>query len=116
MANIQRFGTTRRYSSAVVHGQTAYLVEVADDLEADITSQTESVLAKLDSLLSELGSSRAQLLTATIYLSSMGDYDSMNAVWDKWIPRGMTPVRACMEVKLSSPGYRIEVALTAAVD
>lgn len=115
MADIQRFGTTRRYSNAVVHAQTAYLVEVADDLEADITSQTENVLAKLDSLLSELGSSRAQLLTATIYLSSMGDYDAMNAVWDKWIPRGKAPVRACMEVKLSSPGYRVEVALTAAI-
>lgn len=115
MADIQRFGTTRRYSSAVVHGQMAYLVEVTDDLEADITSQTENVLAKLDSLLSEVGSSRAQLLTATIYLSSMGDYDAMNAVWDKWIPRGMAPVRACMEVKLSSPEYLIEVALIAAV-
>lgn len=116
MRDIQRFGTTQRYSNAVVHGRTAYLVEVADNLEADITGQTENVLAKIDCLLGDVGSNKSLLLTATIYLASMADYADMNMVWDLWVPEGEAPVRACMEVKLSAPGYRIEIAATAAID
>lgn len=116
MRDIQRLGTTQRYSHAVVHRGTAYLVEVADNLEADITGQTENVLAKIDRLLGDLGSNKSMLLTATIYLASMADYDAMNLVWDRWVSDGDAPVRACMEVTLSAPGYRIEIAVTAAID
>lgn len=115
MSGIQRYGTTRRYSHAATHGNTAYFVEVADNLDAGITEQTNNVLTKVDELLAKLGSNNSRLITATIYLANMADYDAMNAVWDQWVPEGCAPVRACMEVKLSEPRYRIEVAITAAV-
>lgn len=111
---IQRFGTTRRYSDIVVHNGTAYIVEVPSDLDGDIIAQTENLLASVERLLHRAGSDKTRLLQATIYLADMADYDAMNVVWDAWIPEGSAPVRACVQTKLANPGYKVEIALTAA--
>ncbi|MBK1679028.1 RidA family protein [Rhodocyclus tenuis] len=113
--NILRFGTTRRFSDAVVHNGTAYIVEVPSNLDADISAQTENLLASIGRLLLQVGSDSARILQATIYLADMQDYDAMNRVWDAWLPEGSAPVRACVEAKLANPQYRVEIALTAAV-
>ena len=112
--NIQRHGTTRRYSDSVVHNGTVYLVEVAANLDGDITAQTENMLAGVERLLAGAGSDKTRLLMATIYLSDMADYDAMNAVWDAWVPAGCAPTRACVQARLAKPEYRVEIALTAA--
>lgn len=113
--NIQRHGTTRRFSDSVVHNGTVYLVEVPADAGADITAQMLSLLAGVDRLLAEAGSDRSRLLMATIYLADMADYDAMNAVWDVWLPEGCAPTRACVQARLANPGWRVEIALTAAL-
>jgi enamine deaminase RidA (YjgF/YER057c/UK114 family) len=113
--SIQRHGTTRRYSDSVVHAGTVYLVEVPANLDADVTAQTENLLASLERLLAQAGSDKSHLLMVTIYLADMADYDAMNVVWDAWIPEGRAPTRACMQARLANPKYRVEMALTAAV-
>lgn len=113
--NIQRHGTTARYSDIVVHNGTAYIVEVPASSGTDIVSQTTEVLASLDALLARAGSGRDRILMATLYLTDLADYDAMNIVWDAWIPVGSAPSRACVKVVgLADPGWRIEIALTAA--
>lgn len=112
---IQRYGTTRRYSDSVVHDRTVYLVEVPSNLEADITAQTVNLLASIDHLLAQAGSTKAHLLMVTIYLTDMADYDAMNAVWDAWLPDGCAPARACVQARLANPGFRVEMVLTAAL-
>lgn len=113
--SIQRYGTTRRYSDSVVFAGTVYLVEVPANLDADVTAQTENLLASVDLLLAQAGSDRSHLLMVTIYLADMADYDAMNAVWDAWVPEGCAPTRACVQARLANPKYRVEMALTAAV-
>jgi len=112
--NIERQGTTRRYSDIVTHGNTVYLVEVPDTPSADITVQTREVLSTVDKRLLQAGSSKSRLLMTTIYLRDMADYDGMNAVWDHWVPEGMAPVRACVQAGLANPEMRIEVMVIAA--
>jgi enamine deaminase RidA (YjgF/YER057c/UK114 family) len=112
---IQRHGTTRRYSDSVVHNGTVYLVEVPSNLDDDITAQTANLLASLEQLLSQAGSEKSCLLMVTIYLADMADYDAMNAVWDNWLAEGSAPSRACVQARLANPKYRVEMALTAAV-
>lgn len=112
---IQRHGTTTRYSDSVVHNGTVYLVEVPSNLDADIGGQTASLLDGVDRLLHQAGSDKSHLLLVTIYLADMADYAGMNAVWDAWVPAGRAPVRACVEAKLARPEYRVEMVLTAAV-
>ena len=111
---IERHGTTRRYSDAVAFGSTVYLVEVAQTLDADITTQTREVLASIERTLTRAGSDKSRLLQATIYLADIAEIDAMNAVWDDWVPPGTAPARACVEAKLANPGYRIEIVVQAA--
>ena len=112
---IQRHGTTRRYSDSVVHNGTVYLVEVPSNLDGDITAQTTNLLAGIERLLEQAGSDRSKLLMVTIYLADMADYDALNAVWDAWVPEGHAPTRACVQARLANPGFRVEMAVTAAV-
>ncbi|HJW02036.1 MAG TPA: RidA family protein [Azospira sp.] len=112
--NIQRYGTTARYSDVVAHGNTVYLVEVAHTLEADIAAQTREILASIERSLALAGSDKTRLLQVTIYLADMADYDAMNEVWDAWLPAGTAPSRACIEARLAKPGYKVELVVTAA--
>lgn len=113
-SDIERHGTTRRYSDVVAHGNTVYLVEVPETLDADTTTQTREVLASIDRLLAKAGSDKSRLLMATIYLTDMRDYAAMNEAWDAWVPEGTAPARACVEARLANPGYRVEIIVTAA--
>lgn len=112
---IQRYGTTRRYSDSVVHNGVVYLVEVPANLAADITGQTENLLASIERLLAQAGSDKSRLLMVTIYLADMADYAAMNAVWDAWLPDGSAPSRACVQARLANPEFRVEMVLTAAI-
>ena len=112
---IQRYDTTRSYSDSVVHNGTVYLVEVPSNLDADITGQTENLLASIERLLAQAGSDKSRLLMVTIYLADMIDYVAMNAVWDAWLPEGGAPTRACVQARLANPEFRVEMALTAAI-
>jgi len=111
---IERHGTTRRYSDVVAFGATVHLVEVAQSLDADITTQTQEVLASVERLLIKAGSDKSRLLQVTLYLADIADIGAMNAVWDDWVPAGTAPARACVEAKLANPGYRIEAVVLAA--
>jgi enamine deaminase RidA (YjgF/YER057c/UK114 family) len=66
-------------------------------------------------LLEKAGSGREQIISATIYLRDMKDFDGMNAVWDAWIPQGHAPARACVEARLARPGLLVEVSIVAAL-
>lgn len=112
--DIERHGTTRRYSDVVAHGNTVHLVEVPQTLTADIAAQTREVLESIDRLLARARSDKSRLLMVTIYLADMRDYAAMNEIWDAWVPEGTAPVRACVEAKLANPGYRVEMVVTAA--
>lgn len=114
--NIQRHGTTARYSDIVIHNGTAWIVEVPTSADADARTQTREILTSLDTLLGRAGSSRDRLLSATIYLTDMTDYDALNAEWDAWLPSASAPSRACVQVAaLAQPGWRVEIAIVAAV-
>jgi enamine deaminase RidA (YjgF/YER057c/UK114 family) len=113
---IQRLGVQKRWSDIVIHGSTLYVVEVPSSTAADITIQTQEVLASLEDSLAQAGSSKAHLLMVTIFLDDIRDLDAFNAVWDDWVPAGAAPVRACVQARLGKPGYKVELQVTAAVE
>ena len=113
--SIERFDKSSRMSQAVVHGNTVYLAgQVAADGKAPIKEQTQSVLAKIDALLAQTGSSKAQLLQAVIYLADMRHFQAMNEVWDGWVDAANPPARATVGAPLAAPGYLIEIMVIAA--
>jgi len=113
---IQRFETNRRMSQVVVHNGVAYLAgQVPTDYTADIGTQTEQVLAKIDALLAQAGTDKSKLLSATIWLSDLRYFPEMNAKWDAWVPEGHAPARATVQAALADPQIKIEIGIIAAV-
>lgn len=115
MSTITRLGTGQRWSDTVIHNGTVYVVEVPSTLDADISAQSRELLASLDNLLLQAGSSKSHLLMCTIYLADIRDIDAFNAVWDNWVPAGTAPVRACVQAKLAKTDYKVEVQAIAAL-
>lgn len=71
------------------------------------------MLSRIDRLLGEADSSRAHILTATIYLRDMAEFDAMNAAWQAWMPEGSAPARTTVEAKLATPSLLVEITVTA---
>lgn len=112
---IERIGTTARASKIVKHNGVAYLSgQVA---EGDtIQEQVRLCLDKVDALLVEAGSSREQMLRATIWLADMSDFAGLNEVWNAWVPEGHAPARACGEAKLARAELKVEIIVDAVYD
>jgi len=113
---IKRLDCGPRMSEATIHNGTVYLAgQVADDASADITGQTQQVLAQIDALLQRAGSDKSKILRAEIVLANMGDFAAMNAVWEQWVVADATPARATIQATLAAPAWKIEIIVTAAV-
>jgi enamine deaminase RidA (YjgF/YER057c/UK114 family) len=116
MMSIQRIDVGPRMSQAVVHNGVVYLAgQVAMDARgASVREQTNDILQRIDALLAAAGTDKSKLLSATIWLADIGKFAEMNAVWDTWVSAGNTPARACVEAKLASPQYVVEIGVIAA--
>ena len=116
--SITRYKTNRRMSQAVGYGGVLYTAgQVAVDAAGESAQkQTEAILAEIDRLLETAGTDKSRLLSATVWLADIADFNEMNEVWDWWVVPGDTPARACVEAKLAAPQFVVEIAVIAAVD
>ena len=114
--SIERFEVGPRMSQVVVHGNTVYTAgQVARNAAGgSVADQTQDILATIDGLLAQAGTDKSKLLTANIWLSDVSTFDEMNAVWDAWVVPGSPPARACVESKLASSQFNVEIMVTAA--
>lgn len=114
--SINRMHKGPRMSQVVVHGDTVYLAgQVAQGAPgASVAEQTTDVLSRIDALLAEAGTDKSKLLSATIWLTNMDNFNEMNEVWDAWIDPGNPPARACVEARLAAPQYAVEIGIIAA--
>jgi len=114
--SIERLHSGSRMSQVVIHGDTVYLAgQVAADAPgASIADQTSDTLKQIDKLLGEAGTDKSKLLSATIWLSDIRDFDEMNEVWDAWVAPGAPPARACVEAKLAFTVFNVEIGVVAA--
>lgn len=113
---IKRLRPTPRWSDATVFNGIAHFVEVAADTEQDMSNQTQQILAQAETTLAAIGSSKASLLSATIYLTHAENAAAFNAHWEAWLPAGSAPSRACVKVELLDPKMLLEIAFVAAVN
>ncbi|RBO82831.1 RidA family protein [Marinomonas aquiplantarum] len=115
MSSIERLEVGQRMSRIVKHNGTIYLCgQVAADANAGIAEQTQTMLDKVEALLTQAGSDKEHILSATVYIRDMKDFAAMNAVWDAWVPEGHAPARACVEARMARPELLVEVSVVAA--
>ncbi|MFT7109890.1 MAG: enamine deaminase RidA (YjgF/YER057c/UK114 family) [Psychrobacter glaciei] len=112
---IERQETKARMSRIVKHNGVIYLCgQVCKDATQGITEQTSSMLEKVDLLLTQAGSDREHILSATIYVKDMSYFAGMNTVWDAWVPEGHAPTRACVAAKMARDELLVEISVVAA--
>lgn len=112
---ITRLESNARRSRVVIHNDTVYLAgQVADDWSGDIAQQTREALANIDKMLALAGTDKSKLLSATIWVRRLADYDAMNAVWDGWLAEDATPGRSCAVVEMADPRILVEITPIAA--
>ncbi|MDH1930478.1 RidA family protein [Pseudomonas sp. GD03696] len=120
MSTIQRIQTGPRMSKIVIHSGVVYLsgqtASGGEFAKGNITEQTQVVLEKIDSLLAEAGSEKSRILSTTIYLKSMDDFNEMNKVWESWVNPQQAPARATVQALMASPDLRVEMSIVAACD
>ncbi len=112
---ITRHIQTRINHRVVEHNGVLYFGGlVADDKAQDMKGQTAQICKKIDDLLAQVGSSKDQLLTATIYISDFAQKDGMNEAWLEWMPAEHLPTRATIGVAELGRDTLIEVVVSAA--
>lgn len=117
MANIKRIDRLPMMSQAVIHAGTVYLSgQIAwDSRDKDVVEQTCEILFRIDNLLAKAGTNKQHLLSASIWLSNISDFDSMNEAWLAWVDQDHPPARATVEARLAFPDLKVEIQVVAAV-
>lgn len=102
-------------SKIVVHNGIVYISGQTDATADNIKEQTENTLKKVDDLLAQAGTSKSNLLSASIWLKDINrDFKGMNDVWNAWLDPDNKPVRATVEANLAREVLLVEVQVTAA--
>lgn len=119
LSSIQRLGTTENanMSQTVIHNGIVYISGQVDPTAGDIKGQTKDVLGKVDALLTEAGTDKSKLLTASIWVKDIEkDFAGMNDVWSKWVDSENKPVRATVEANMARPEILVEIQVSAALE
>jgi enamine deaminase RidA (YjgF/YER057c/UK114 family) len=117
--SVERIETNERLSQAVKANGFVFLSGQPADHTAgkDVGAQTTEILARIDRLLAEAGSSKSSIVQATVLLQNMDDWDAMNQAWVAWMPKGNAPTRYCMESRFTtSKDHTVEIAAVAAIE
>lgn len=117
MAKLTRIGVGPRLCEAVIHGDMIYLAGMVAEtaIGQSVAAQTADILAQIDQILTDAGTDKTNIIEATIWLADMATFAEMNSVWDRWVPQGNTPARACVEAKLARPDITVEIRVNAAL-
>lgn len=81
---------------------------VADDVEA----QTRQVLANLRAVLAAAGSGLSHVLKATVFLTDLGDFPVMNALYTEAFG-DHRPARSTFQVAALPAGAKVEIEVVA---
>lgn len=73
-----------------------------------VETQTKQVLTNLESIAQAGGTSLANAVKVTVYLTDMNDFEKMNAVYATFFPEN-PPARVCVEVGALPKGVTVEM-------
>ena len=79
----------------------------------DIRAQAERVMKNLEAVLTAAGTSFANAVKTTCFLSDMADFAAFNEVYARYFPS--CPARSCVAVKALPKGSLVEVEAIAEI-
>jgi len=109
------------YSQAVVSGGVLYASgqigldpETGSLVKGGVLAQCEQAMRNLDAVLAEAGLNTRAILKVNIFLTDMGDFPAVNAVYAKWLGEHR-PARATVAVAALPLGAAVEMDLIASL-
>jgi 2-iminobutanoate/2-iminopropanoate deaminase len=81
-------------------------------IEGDIEAQTRRVMENLAAVLAAAGTSFEKVVRTTIYLTDLGDFAKVNAIYGESFPQ-QPPARATVQVAALPRGANVEIDLVA---
>ncbi len=114
MSDIVYHTPMKKLSDATEYNGVVYLAgQVAENVSAGMTAQTADVLRQIDALLTQCGSHKSRILSATVYVTDMALKPEMDEAWMAWVDQSRPPARATVEARLGA-NVLVEIMCTAA--
>jgi len=113
------------YNQAIRCGQFVYtsgqiaLDPASGELAGnDVQTQTDRVLQNLQAVLHSAGTSLANVVKTTVFLTRMSDFQAMNAVYATYFegPNGMMPARSTVAVAELPRKALVEIECVALIE
>lgn len=82
---------------------------------ADVTQQTQQVMANLAAILTASGANFQDVVKTTVFLADMNDFAAMNAVYAQYFDEATAPARACVQVARLPKDVLVEIDCIAVV-
>ena len=108
------------YSQAIKIGNTLYtsgqiaLVPETMELEtSSIEAETKQVLENLKAVLEGAEMTFENIVKTTIYITNMGDFARINAVYSTYFDEQTAPARETVQVAALPKGVNIEISVVA---
>ncbi|HOV63244.1 MAG TPA: RidA family protein [Spirochaetia bacterium] len=79
-----------------------------------IEEQTERSIQNVKAVLEAAGSSLSQVIKTTVFITDMGAFGRMNAVYGKYFPEPF-PARSCVQVGALPRGAQVEIEAVAVI-
>lgn len=111
------------YNQAILHngvlyvsGQIALDPESGELLTGDIETETRRVLDNLGAILEAAGTSFANILKCSVFVSDIENFGRINAIYSEYFDAETAPARALVEVANLPKYVNVEISCIAAVD
>ncbi len=82
------------------------------DVAEEVAEQTRQTLENVETILSEAGCSRRDVVKATVFVADIRYYAEMNEAYSAFFSPPY-PARSCVEAKLANPKYKVEIEAVA---
>ena len=96
-------------------GQAALNPATGKLVEGGIEAQTRQTLNNLSAVLQAAGTSLANAVKTTVFLTDMGDFKAMNGVYAEFFPAA-PPARSTVQVAALPLGACVEIEVVAVVE
>jgi 2-iminobutanoate/2-iminopropanoate deaminase len=105
------------YVHAVVFGDFVFTsgqipLDLAGAMPEGIEAQTEQVFDNLEAILAEAGTSLDRVIKATVFVTDLGDFARLNAIYEKRFG-SHKPARSTVQVAALPRGASVEIEFVA---
>ena len=101
-------------SFILTSGQLPIDPDTGKVVSGNIKHQTRQVLNNLKAILNEAGGSLEDVVKATVYITSMDDFQAVNEIYSEFFSDPL-PARSCVEVSGLAKGAKVEIEVIALV-